>query len=107
MDELKFEGMEGIKIKDMKLFIITFFVLFLLNLVKVFELESYQKYQLFFGMIFMILFFGLFYNYLSAKSDNTILNNSFVIAAFFGIWYYFTYKFTNVYNSDSNGVVHH
>ena len=69
------------------------------------KLVLFQYYELLFGSLFIIVFFGVFGSLLTLNPD--LVNYSIVFASFFSIWYYLTKKITNLINSDSNGVIYY
>lgn len=66
-------------------------------------LDDAQYYELFFGGILIILFFGYFQSLLTG--DNNWMNLSYTMATFFLVWYFLTKFITNTANKDSNGVI--
>jgi hypothetical protein len=93
-----------------KIFIITQFIFLCLQFIQPFRLESFQYAELAFGSFFIILFFGLFAFILTIdfiNPESNLINNSALMGVFFAIWYYLTKKFTNLINSDSNGVIYY
>lgn len=93
-----------------KFFIIIQTIFLLFQYLYYLKLETFQYYELIFGSFFIIIFFGIFGSILTSDEnfDNSILlQNSFLIAILYSIWYYFTKKITNLMNSDKNGVIYY
>ncbi len=93
-----------------KIFIIVEMIFLFLQYFSSTQLETYQYYELIFGSFFIILFFGLFASVLTLdiiNPENTVLNNSALIASLFCFWFYITKKLSNSINSDSNGVIYY
>jgi len=85
----------------------TFLLLF--QYTKLFSLESQQYLEMVFGSIFIIIFFGVFGSLLTNDFMNpnpTLLENSYLIALLFTLWFFLTKRITNYINSDSNGVIY-
>ena len=93
----------NISFENIKPFIVFQFVMLLLNFVKSFRLEDFQYYEMVFGSIFIIVFFGIFN--LMINLNFQAINDSLLFAVFFGLWYYCTIKITNTIHTDQNGVI--
>lgn len=93
-----------------KVFIITHLILALFQHLYPLKLDSDQYYEMIFGSVFIILFFGIFASILTLDILNptsTMMNNSALFATFYLIWFYITKKLTNSINSDKNGVIYY
>jgi hypothetical protein len=88
---------------NIKLFIIVHLILLLFNFIRPFKLEDFQYYEAIFGMIFIVIFFGIFQLLMTLNPDT--INDSLLFASLYGIWYYFTKKICNAIHSDTNGVI--
>jgi hypothetical protein len=69
------------------------------------RLEIFQYYEMLFGSIFIIIFFGIFGALLTLNKE--LLNEMILFATIFSIWYYITKKLVNNMNSDKNGVIYY
>lgn len=67
------------------------------------KLPLFQYCELFFGSLFIILFFGLLAAMLMLSKD--FIDKSIYASIFFMLYYYLTKKMTNSINSDINGVI--
>jgi hypothetical protein len=93
-----------------KIFLITQLFFLIFQFIYPLKLESFQYYELIFGSIFIIIFFGFFGSILTldiTKQERNVLNNSSLIAALYAIWIYLTKKITNLINSDNNNVIYY
>jgi hypothetical protein len=93
-----------------KVFIIVQFILLIFQFIKPLNLELYQYYELIFGSFFMIIFFGGFGYLLTLEflnPESQYINNVWLFATLYAIWYYFTKIFTNLINSDNNNVIYY
>jgi len=87
------------------LFIIFQIVIFILQFFTFTRLPLFQYCEMFFGSIFIIIFFGIFGAMLTLNKDQ--IENATLFSAFFLIWYYCTKKIVNGINSDINGVIYY
>lgn len=92
-----------ISFTNIKGFIILLFIMLILNYIYLFKLQDFQYYEMISGMIFMVIFFGIF-RFIMTFDANAI-NDSILFATLFGLWYYIVKKITNSINSDANGVI--
>lgn len=84
--------------------IITIIILFnILPFSKPMALEINQFFELLFGSIFIIIFYGCFGSILT--SDYGLMRSSIIISTYFVLWYYISYKIINYISSDKNGVI--
>ena len=88
---------------------------------RIFKLTYYQNTVMISGGIFIILYYGLINQllmnwnrrkYISEiknieKENDKIIKQSVIMSIFFMIWYYMTYKITNVINTDQNNNIHY
>ena len=88
-----------------KVFIIIQVIFLLFQYIKIVRLETPQYTELVLGSFFIILFFGVIGSIITANEN--LLNNSALFSCLFIIWFYLTKKFTNVINSDNNGVIYY
>lgn len=97
------EPSKNIPFDNIKPFIIYQVAMLLLNYIYAFKLQDFQYYEMTFGMIFIVIFFGVFN--LMINLDFNAVNDSLLLAVFFGMWYYCTKKVTNAVHTDGNGVI--
>jgi hypothetical protein len=88
-----------------KVFIIMQVIFLLFQYIRLTKLETSQYTELVLGSFFIILFFGIIGSIIMINDD--LLNNSALFSCLFILWYYLTKKFTNVVNSDNNGVIYY
>ena len=81
------------------------FILFLFQQFYSTKLQLFQYYEMLFGSLFIIIFFGLFGAMLTL--NKSFLNEMIIFACIFSIWYYITKKIVNNINSDINGVIYY
>jgi hypothetical protein len=86
-------------------FIIMQVIFLLFQYLKLTKLETPQYTELVLGSFFIIVFFGIFGSIIMMNDD--LLNNSALFSCLFILWYYLTKKFTNIINSDKNGVIYY
>jgi hypothetical protein len=80
-------------------------VLLIFQIIPSLKLDLFQYFEMLLGSLFIMLFFGVFAAFLTLNP--LMVNYSIVFASFYSIWYYLTKKFTNLINSDANGVIYY
>jgi len=86
-------------------FIVLQIVIFILQFFTFTRLPLFDYCEMFFGSLFIILFFGVFAAMLTLNKDQ--VENGILFASFFLIWYYVSKKIINGVNSDINGVIYY
>ena len=80
-------------------------ILLIFQIIPSLKLELFQYFEMLLGSLFIMLFFGVFAAFLTLNPE--MMNYSILFASFYSIWYYLTKKFTNLINSDANGVIYY
>ncbi len=94
--------------KNLAIFIITLTIIFILyfiptNIIPVQIVQKNEYFELFFGSILIVFLFGYFQYLITNNSEH--LENGFLIATLFIIWYYLWKLITNYSNLDNNNIV--
>ena len=97
---MDFSSISFINIKGLIIFL---FIMLIVNYIYMLKLENFQYYEMVCGMIFIVIFFGVFN--LIMTFDMDAIDNSMLFATLFGCWYYIVKKLSNAINSDANGVI--
>jgi hypothetical protein len=80
-------------------------ILLIFQIIPSLKLELFQYFEMLLGSLFIMLFFGVFAAFLTLNPE--MMNYSILFASSYSIWYYLTKKFTNLINSDANGVIYY
>lgn len=80
-------------------------ILLIFQIIPSLKLELFQYFEMLLGSLFIMLFFGVFAAFLTLNPK--MINYSIIFASFYSAWYYLTKKFTNLINSDANGVIYY
>jgi hypothetical protein len=86
-------------------FIILQIVIFILQFFTFTRLPLFDYCEMFFGSIFIIIFFSVFAAMLTLDKDQ--VENGILFSSFFILWYYVSKKIVNGINSDINGVIYY
>ncbi len=94
--------------KNLALFLITLSIIFIFyfipkNIIPVQIVQKNEYFELFFGSILIVFLFGYFQYLITNNSEH--LENGFLIATLFIIWYYLWKLITNYSNLDNNNIV--